>query len=151
MTPVKIKAGEWVVVCDGRKALILRNAGDALAPNLQTVETHQHANPKTSDQGTDRPGRVHESATTGRSSVAQTDFHDQAEHDFLTALAKRLDAAVGGGEAAALIVVAPPRALGMLREAYSAALRKAVRAEVAKDYVNMPVHEIEKHLAEAKG
>lgn len=151
MNPVKIKAGEWVVVCDGRKALILRNVGDALVPNLQTVETHQHANPKTSDQGTDRPGRVHESATTGRSSVAQTDFHDQAEHDFLVALAKRLDAAVGGGESAELIVVAPPRALGVLREAYSPALRKAVRGEVAKDYVNMPVHEIEKHLAEAKG
>ena len=45
-----------------------------------------------------------------------------------------------------LILVAPPRALGMIRPAYSPALRAAVRAEVDKDFVKLPVHEIEKHL-----
>jgi protein required for attachment to host cells len=146
MTDAKIKAGEWVVVCDGRKALILANAGDAVYPNLQTKETHEQVNPKTSEQGTDRPGRVHESATAGRSAVAQTDLHDQAEHDFIRMLAERLHEAVSSGEAKSLIVFAAPRALGMLRAAYSPAVRKAVRTEIAKDYVNTPVHEIEKHI-----
>jgi protein required for attachment to host cells len=45
-----------------------------------------------------------------------------------------------------MIVVAPPRALGMIRPAYSQLLKGAVRAEVDKDFVKMPVHEIEKHL-----
>jgi protein required for attachment to host cells len=45
-----------------------------------------------------------------------------------------------------MIVVAPPRALGMIRPAYSQSLKGAVRAEVDKDFVKMPVHEIEKHL-----
>ena len=65
----------------------------------------------------------------------------------ITDLAKRLDAAVTAGETKSLILIAPPRALGMIRHAFSAAVRDAVRAEIHKDYVKMPVHEIEKHLA----
>ena len=43
--------------------------------------------------------------------------------------------------------MAPPRALGVLRQAYSHDLRTALRAEIDKDLVKLPVHEIEKHLA----
>jgi protein required for attachment to host cells len=35
----------------------------------------------------------------------------------------------------------------VLRQAYSTPLRAAVRAEIDKDLVKLPVHEIEKHLA----
>jgi protein required for attachment to host cells len=150
MNGLKIKVGDWVVVCDGGKALILVNAGDEVFPYLRTRETHEQANPKTSEQGTDQPGRVQKAATSGRSSVEQTDWHDQNEKDFMTQLAKRLDEAVTGGETEALIVVAAPRALGALRDAYTPAIRKAVKQEVAKDYVNMPVYEIEKHLVPEK-
>ena len=48
-----------------------------------------------------------------------------------------------------MILVAPPRALGMIRPAYSHALRAAVRAELDKDMVKLPIHEIEKHLTAA--
>jgi protein required for attachment to host cells len=34
----------------------------------------------------------------------------------------------------------------MIREAYSPDVRKAIRAEVAKDLVKLPVHEIENQL-----
>ena len=78
--------------------------------------------------------------------MEQTDWHDQAEQEFLTKVADRLDAALGAGKTRSMIVVAPPRALGMLRPVYSNALKGAVRAELDKDYVKMPVHEIEKHL-----
>ncbi len=150
MNSLKIKSGDWVVVCDGGKALILQNAGDEVFPNLQTKECHEQSNERTSEQGSDRPGRVHELATTSRSSVAQTDWHDQNERDFLAALAKRLDEAVSGGETSELIIVAAPRALGTLREAYSPAVRKAVKEEIAKDYTHLPVYEIEKHLTPPK-
>jgi protein required for attachment to host cells len=147
VTALRIHSGDWVVVCDGAKALILQNAGDAISPNLKTREVHQQADAKTSEQGTDAPGRSINSMGSRRSAMEQTDWHDQAEHQFLTDLAKRLDAAVAAGETKSLIVVAPPRALGVLRQSYSASVRNAVRAEIDKDYVRMPVHEIEKHLA----
>ena len=50
--------------------------------------------------------------------------------------------------AIALILIAPPRALGVLRQTYSHSLRAVLRAEIDKDFVKLPVHEIEKHLAE---
>lgn len=50
------------------------------------------------------------------------------------------------GDAKALIIVAPPRALGVLRHAYSPKLRAALKAEIDKDYVKTPIHEIEKQL-----
>ncbi len=146
MTKVKIKQGDWVVVCDGRKALILENAGDEKFPNLQTKEVRDQKNPPTREQGQDAPGRAFNSVGHGRSAVGQTDWHDEAERAFLHDLAGRLDAALGAGETKSLILVAPARALGMLRHSYSSRLKQALREEVEKDYVKLPVHEIEKHL-----
>ena len=61
MTKMKIGTGDWIVVCDGRKALILENLGDRMFPNLHTKEVHEHPDSSTSAQGTDAPGRVHQS------------------------------------------------------------------------------------------
>jgi protein required for attachment to host cells len=77
----------------------------------------------------------------------QTDWHEQGERRFLEKLVARLDAAVQAGEAKSLVIAAPPRALGALRQVYTHGLRGAVAAEIDKDLVKMPVHEIEKHLA----
>ena len=142
----QIERGDWIVVCDGKKALLLENVGDSAFPNLKTKEVYEHAAPRTHEQGTDAPGRAFSSVGEARSAVAQTDWHDQSERSFLEDLAGRLDAAVTAGETKRMIIVAPPRALGALRQAYSPHLRQAVRAEVDKDLVRMPVHEIEKHL-----
>jgi len=146
MSQLLIHGGEWVVVCDGAKALILENTGDAKFPNLRTVEVFEQKSLATHEIGSDAPGRSHSSLGHGRSSVEQTDFHDQAEQTFLLKLAKHLDTALAAGKVKSLIVVAPPRALGVLRPAYSHALRAAVRTEVDKDFVKLPVYEIEKHL-----
>jgi protein required for attachment to host cells len=135
------------VVCDGAKALILENAGDGMHPNLKTREVHEQEDAKTHEQGTDAPGRSVNSVGSNRSAMEQTDWHEQAEQRFLTDLADRLDAAVTAGETTSLIVVAPPRALGVLRQAYPNGLRDAVKAEIDKDFVRLPVHEIEKRLA----
>lgn len=115
MNKIKIKTGDWVVVCDGRKALI--NVGDHAFPVLHTKEVREHPDLSTSEQGSDGPGRVHQSMGRARSATEQTDWHDLAERAFLTA--SRLHAGLTKGETRALIVVASPRALGVIREAYS--------------------------------
>jgi protein required for attachment to host cells len=146
MTKIKIGAGAWIVVCDGRKALILENLGDRMFPNLHTKEVHEHPDLSTHAQGTDAPGSVHPSIGGARSSIEQTDWHDESERAFLRALADRLNVAVTTGETTALTIVASPRALGMIRPDYSDAVRKAVHSEVSKDLVRMPIHQIEKQL-----
>src|SRR3984893_12418279 len=102
MTKMKIGNGDWIVVCDGRKALILENLGHRVFPNLHTKEVHEHPDPPTSALGSDAPGRVHQSMGGARSSVEQTDWHDDSERAFLKTLAGRLDIAVTTGETTGL-------------------------------------------------
>lgn len=146
MLELKIHQGEWVVVCDGAKALVLENIGDAKFPNLKMVEVFEHKSVATHDLGSDKPGRSYSSVGHGRSSVEQTDWHDQAETAFLLQLIKHLDGAIAAGKTKSLIIAAPPRALGVLRPAYTHRLREAISAEVDKDFVKLPVHQIEKQL-----
>lgn len=150
MTGRTINAGDWVVVCDGRKALILENVGDEIFPNLRMRETREQENPPTSEQGTDRPGRVHDSTSASRSAVGQTDWHDQAEREFCVELAQWLDVAVQKKQTNNLIMIAAPRALGMIREAYTNGLEQAISEEIAKDYVNLPIYDIERLLVPNK-
>jgi protein required for attachment to host cells len=147
MTNIKLDKDAVVVVCDGRKAMILENAGDARFPNLRLKYAFEHEDKRTQELGVSPPGRSHQSIGHHRSAVEQTDWYDEAERTFLRTLATRLDTEIAQRSHGPLIVVAAPRALGMLRDAYSPAVRKAVAAEVAKDMVKMPIHEIEKALA----
>lgn len=147
MAKVKIRQGDWVVVCDGKKALVLENVGDEKLLNLKTRQVYEQPDLKTHELGTDAPGRAFSSVGTARSAVEQTDWHDQEEQKFLHKLTEHIDAAVVGGKAKSVIMVAPPRALGVLRHSYSSHLRSAVRAEIDKDFVKLPVWEIERHLA----
>ena len=43
MNKIKIGTGDWIVVCDGRKALILENLGDRMFPNLRTKEVREQS------------------------------------------------------------------------------------------------------------
>ena len=150
MSGLLIHQGEWVVVCDGAKALVLENTGDAKFPNLKTLEVFEQKDLATHDLGAEQPGRAYSPAGHGsRGTIEQTDWHDQTERAFLAQLAKHLDAAVASGKVKSLIMVAPPRALGMLRAVYSHALKGALRAELDKDLVKHPVHQIEKQLTGA--
>jgi len=141
-----IHHGEWVVVCDGAKALVFENTGDAKFPNLKMREVFEQKDLATHELGRDKPGRTHSSTGHGSSAVKQTDWHNQAEQVFLHDLAQRLDVAVTSGKVKSLIMVAPPRALGMIRPVYSHALRAAIRTEIDKDLVRHPVSDIEKRL-----
>jgi len=144
---MNIAKGAWIVVCDGGKSLILENTGSPVAVKLVNKEVREHEGALTHEIGSDQPGRVYQSTGSARSAVEQTDWHDEAERDFLASLARRLDAAIAAGEAKDLVIIAAPRALGMLRAAYSPAIRQALRGELDKDYVKTPIQEIERLLA----
>ena len=132
---------------DGPKALVLENTGTRLHPHLITKEVYDQPDAKTHELGTDKPGRSFSSAGHGRSAMEQTDWHDREEQKFLARLAARLDKAVLAGETNALIVLAPSRAIGVLRRQFTSRVRQALKAEIEKDYVTMPVDEITRHLA----
>ncbi|MEE7504785.1 host attachment protein [Methylobacterium sp. C33D] len=137
-----IPHGGYVLVCDGRKALVLRNEGGPLAADLRLQRGFAAPpNPPTHEQGTDRPPRVRLGGS--RSAIEQTDWHDLAERRFASEVAQVLDTV---DPIPALVLVAPPRTLAELREVLSARLRSAIIAEVGKDLTKHPVDEIQRHL-----
>ena len=101
MFNLKIHSGDWVVVCDGAKALIAgerRRCDFTKIKTNKTKEVHEQPDEKTHEQGTDAPGRSVNSVGARRSAMEQTDWHDQAEQRLPRDLSKRLDAAVTTGE-----------------------------------------------------
>ena len=147
---IRIPHQAWVLIGDGRKALVMRNEGDEMFPNLQTTTVFRdQANPATAQLGSDRPGRTVEQLSGRRSSVEQTDWHESAEHRFAQSVAATLCALEDAGEISALVVVAPPKTLAELRGAFTDSLRSKIIAEVNKDLTHHPVHEIERLLTSA--
>lgn len=146
MNRIKVPAKSWIVVCDGAKALILQNDGDALQLNLRVAEVLSQPDERDRDLGVDRPGRVHESQGARRSSVEQTDFHEEAEAEFLKGLAEKLCDMVYNKTMQAFILIAAPKALGVLRPHFNSAVEAAITVEIAKDLVKKPIADIEKHI-----
>ncbi|MFG1461575.1 host attachment family protein [Xanthobacter sp. DSM 24535] len=147
MEHVHIPWKGWVLVCDGAKSLLFRNDGDAELLNLKAVDVLSQPDAPARDLGTERPGRVYQSHGAARSAVGDVDRHAQAEADFLAALAIQLGKIVQQNEVNSLVIVAPPRALGILRKHLPPAVRDVLTAEVPKDLASLSTPEIERHLA----
>jgi protein required for attachment to host cells len=143
----RIPRDALVFVGDGRKALFLRNTGDALSLRLTTEQVFGDVNPMTNKQGNDRPGRVSMAALPGRkSAVEATDWHDLEEHRFARVIASAIEQMVRINKVKALVIVAPPRILADLRDVFDADVKARVVAEIGRDLTGHTVGEIEKHL-----
>jgi protein required for attachment to host cells len=147
---VRIPWGAWVVVCDGQKALFLHNDGDAELLNLKPVEVLAETHASTTELGTDKPGRTFQSHGPGRGAVEAPDYHTAAEVDFLRKVAAIIDTAASEGKTKHLVLIAPPKALGIVREALTPAARAIITAEIHKDLVHLPIGTIEAHLTAAE-
>lgn len=143
--------GSWVVVADGRKALLLENLGGPLNPDLRVIRVDEIDNPPSRAQGADRAGRMNDGRAGGvrKSAFEATDFHQLAEDRFAGRLAAALDKAAAGGAFDKLVVAAPPSALGALRAAFSERVKARIALEIDSDLVNHPAPEIERRIAAA--
>jgi len=147
MTKLEIPHDAFVFVGDGRKALFLRNVGDAKFPDLRTERVCIDENPPTRQQGSDRPGRTFKRADTNRrAGMGDTDWHEFEQHRFAQRVAGALETLVHERGVKALIVAAPPRTLADLRHAFHADVKSRIIAEIDKDLTNHPINEIEKHF-----
>lgn len=90
---------------------------------------------------TSRPPRVHESVGPARHAIEPRQFpRDAAEERFLKQVAEAMGEGVEQFDE--VVVCAPPRPLGILREHLPASVRQRLKAEVAKDYVKHAPHEL---------
>lgn len=131
-----------ILVADGKKFLLLRNAGDLRKPVLVYEGSGEKENPATREQGSDRPGRAFSGKGGMRSAIEQTDFHQIEEDKFAGEVAELLGKMAQAGDFEELVVVAPPRSLAELRKTFDQQVSSRVVAEVAKDLTKHPVAEI---------
>lgn len=143
------KKGQWLAVVDGARAMIFVNDGTAFAPNLKVVRTYGQDNPKTSDQGRDRPGRTFESTGTRRSTNEAPDLHQRAEETFITGIVRDLEKDAGAGAFDEIIIAAPPIALGTVRKAAAKPLAERVRLWIDKDLTKETTPDITKSVVKA--
>lgn len=132
---MKIPRSTWIMAVDGSKMRLLRNEGDARKPVLRLIAQQAADNPRSGLQGADRPGRSFSSASPRRSSLNETDWHEEGKKDFakeaLGVLALRHKEQGGN-----VIVLAAPSVLGDLRKHCPPQLKPAIVAEIGKDVVN---------------
>lgn len=145
-----LRHGTWFAVCDGQRALLLENQGDAEFPKLETRNVFKQENPPAREQGVAPPGRAFAPVGGRRGATEETDFHQQQAEKFLGQFAQTLNRRVEEGHIRSLVLVAPSRALGILRPLLSEPARRAVTAELDRDYVKMPLYEIERKLASSQ-
>jgi protein required for attachment to host cells len=145
----------WVVIADGEKFLLLRNIGDREFLNLQVVEHEASENPPARDLASDRAGRRNDAARQktggdveawGKSAMEETDWQRVAETRFAAEVAAKLDGWAAAGRFRRLVVIADPRTLGALRDAYGAHVRSVLVAEIDKDLTNHPIDGIERSI-----
>jgi protein required for attachment to host cells len=125
----------------------MQNDGDVMGVDLKVRETMAQPNEPDRELGTGKPGKTHAANGTTGSAVQETDWHEQAETDFLKQIAFKLDDLIRDNDASNIVLVAPPRALGTLRANLSIEAQAVISAEIAKDYTNLPVDQIERRLA----
>jgi protein required for attachment to host cells len=139
----------WVLVADAEHAKMYENLGPGKGLIELPDQMQKQTIPPTRDIGTDRPGRVHESVGGARGhTMARADWHDQAREDFAKTLGEHLNAAGLRNSYDRLILVAPPKTLGHLRNALTPHTAGFVTAEINKDIVQNTQAEIEHHIAE---
>lgn len=139
----------WIVVADGARARFLRSEGwgHGLTEALNQAMITDHR--PTHEIGTERPGRAFSPALGQPSGMEpKVDWHRFEKAQFAKAVAKTVEKAAIGGEFDRLVLVAPPPALGDLRNALGSNAQARIFAELGKDLTHLPLQELERRLAE---
>lgn len=140
------KAVTWIVVADGARAQIVRQAGVGAA--LEPVPGQEFINPsqeRTRDLGTDRPGRSADSGGN-RHGMKETDWHQQGKRRFARTIAERLERRAEAKAFDRLVLVAPPETLGELRANLGKHASARLGGEIPKDLTQVTVGELADHL-----
>jgi len=132
-----------VLVADGRKLLFLRNQGDDAQIDLRTEAHDEREDLKDSDLKTDAPGTVQQSAGYGHSTYDETDFHQQEEDRWIKDAAAEINKRALENDFDALVIIAPPKSLGLFRKELHKEAEKRVLATINKEMSGRPIPDIE--------
>lgn len=137
----------WIVTADARQARIFEErvrAGDVRElPDLRMAaaereESHRHK------------VTVHNNGGSGRHGAGEHDPALETERRFMREVAEALDAGLRRKAYETLVLMAPPRALGLLRAELSPAVARAVEAADPHDRIHDHADAVREHLRDAR-
>lgn len=129
---MRLAPNTLVLVADGRKILLLRNDGTATDPNLTVEYGEEQDNPRDSEQKSDRAGQHPSGGGASQASAGENDYHQQGEDRFAAHAAELLNTRALKQDFDDLIVIAPPKTLGVLRGQYHKEVKDRLVAELPK-------------------
>ena len=141
-----IPNGALVLVADGTKVLFLRNQGDEGIIDLRTESHDRRSDRKDSEIKTDAPGTQAQSGGYGRPAMDETDFHQQEEDRWVKEAAEELNRRALRNDYEALVVIAPPKALGVLRKELHKEVERRIILTINKEMTDRPIPDIEELL-----
>ncbi len=141
-----IPHGALVLVADGKKMLFLRNQGDAEIIDLRMEAHDEREDRKDGEIKTDAPGSQSSRVGIGRDTMEETDFHQQEEDRWVKDAAEELKKRALRNDFEALVVIAPPKALGVLRKELHKEVERRIVATFNKEMTDRPIRDIEELL-----
>src|SRR5574338_230434 len=141
--PMPLPHNALVLVADGRKMLLFRNHGDENQIDLRTEAHDARYERKDREIKTDAPGMTKQSFGYGRSTYEEPDFQQQEEDRWIKDAAEELKTRVLRGDFEALAIVAPPKALGVLKKELHKEVEKRIVCTIDKEMTGRPVPDIE--------
>jgi protein required for attachment to host cells len=139
-----------VLVVDGRKMLFFRNHGDENQIDLRTEAHDEREDAYDRELKTDAPGNA---ATMGsgpgqahRPAYSETDYHQQEEDIWVKDAAEKLKKRALSNDFDALAIIAPPKALGVLRKELHKEVEKRIICTINKEMSGRPIPDIEQLL-----
>lgn len=132
---MRLAHGTIIAVADGAKLNLYRNGGSDAEPRLAAI-----GSPDVGDRTTNAGSRHHGGS-------ANPSYRQLDEDSFAAATAGLLNKMALDGEIDALVVVAPPKTLGELRQHWHKVLAGKIAGEIGKEMTGASVAELAALLA----
>jgi protein required for attachment to host cells len=138
----------WILIADTATAHVVASSGKAdELTEVEDIRLQGDASPSR-ELAADRPGRAFDRAGDGRHGMEPpTDPHRVEQERFVREIAAVLGEAAQRQRFDRLVLVAPPRFMGLLRDALPPGVASKVGAELTKGLTRLSIHELPDHLA----
>lgn len=132
-----------VLVADGQAATFFRNRTSGEAVALEPLHGMGLNNEANRDLTNDRPGHTQVGMSERRTSYEQNDLHQANETAFLKGMLELAPTIMRDHDLSAVILIAEPRALGVIRAEADRAFMDKVLMQLDKDYTKTAIPELE--------
>jgi protein required for attachment to host cells len=141
------KLKTWIAVVDGSRARIFERVGRNGNIAVVLERDEPQARKRTGEIVSDRRGRNTAAPGIARHAMdPKTTAHEHLEETFVRGIAREIDHAAAANRFDELIVIAPPRALGEMRQALSPGARSRVVNEIDKELVQLNAKQLVDYL-----